>query len=110
MILVTGATGLVGSHLLVKLLQENEAVKALFRSEKQIEKVKNVFSFHNLQWSQFLFYIFSSIFVHQLLVQSIEFFKFDRFFEVILNILVTSVISIIFVLLYSLAFKIKEKV
>jgi len=47
MILVTGATGLVGSHLLVQLLQENEEVKALFRSEKQIEKVKNVFSFHN---------------------------------------------------------------
>jgi nucleoside-diphosphate-sugar epimerase len=47
MILVTGATGLVGSHLLVQLLQENEEVKALFRSEKQIEKTKNVFSFHN---------------------------------------------------------------
>jgi dihydroflavonol-4-reductase len=47
MILVTGATGLVGSHLLVQLLQENEEVKALFRSEKQIEKVKNVFAFHN---------------------------------------------------------------
>jgi dihydroflavonol-4-reductase len=46
MILVTGATGLVGSHLLVQLLRENEEVKALFRSEKQIEKVKNVFSFH----------------------------------------------------------------
>ena len=47
MILVTGATGLVGSHLLVKLLQKNEEVKALFRSEKQIEKVKNVFAFHH---------------------------------------------------------------
>lgn len=47
MILVTGATGLVGSHLLVQLLQENEEVKALFRSVKQIEKVKNVFAFHN---------------------------------------------------------------
>lgn len=45
MILVTGATGLVGSHLLVQLLQENEEVKALFRSEKQLEKVKNVFAF-----------------------------------------------------------------
>lgn len=45
MILVTGATGLVGSHLLVQLLQENEKVKALFRSEKQLEKVKNVFAF-----------------------------------------------------------------
>lgn len=47
MILVTGATGLVGSHLLVQLLQENEAVKALYRSEKQIEKVRNVFIFKN---------------------------------------------------------------
>lgn len=47
MILVTGATGLVGSHLLVQLLQENEEVKALFRSEKQLEKVKNVFAFKN---------------------------------------------------------------
>jgi len=57
MILVTGATGLVGSHLLVHLLQENEEVKALFRSEKQIEKVKNVFVhydqlalFDNIHW------------------------------------------------------------
>ena len=41
MILVTGATGLVGSHLLVQLLQENEAVKALYRTEHQIEKTKN---------------------------------------------------------------------
>jgi dihydroflavonol-4-reductase len=47
MILVTGATGLVGSHLLVQLLQENEEVKALFRSEKQLEKVKNIFAFKN---------------------------------------------------------------
>ena len=47
MILVTGATGLLGSHLLVQLLQENEEVKALFRSDKQIEKVKNVFAFYN---------------------------------------------------------------
>jgi len=47
MILVTGATGLVGSHLLVQLLQKNEVVKALFRCEKQLEKVKNVFAFHH---------------------------------------------------------------
>lgn len=47
MILVTGATGLVGSHLLVQLLQENEAVKALYRTEHQIEKTKNVFEFKN---------------------------------------------------------------
>ena len=47
MILVTGATGLVGSHLMVHLLQENEEVKALFRSENQIESVKNIFAFYN---------------------------------------------------------------
>lgn len=47
MILVTGATGLVGSHLLVQLLQDNEEVKALFRTEKQIEKVRQVFIFKN---------------------------------------------------------------
>ncbi len=57
MILVTGATGLVGSHLLVALLQENEAVKALYRSNAQIEKTKKVFAhknqlalFENIQW------------------------------------------------------------
>jgi nucleoside-diphosphate-sugar epimerase len=43
MILVTGATGLVGSHLLINLLQEANEVKALYRNEKNIEAVKNVF-------------------------------------------------------------------
>ena len=80
----------------------------IFKTSTEVSS--DIFSFHNLQWSQFLFYIFSSIFVHQFLVQSIEFFKFDRFFEVVLNILITSIISIIFVLIYTLAFKIKEKV
>ncbi len=47
MILVTGATGLVGSHLLVKLLQEEREVKALYRNEKNIEVVKNVFKYKN---------------------------------------------------------------
>ena len=47
MILVTGATGLVGSHLLVQLLQDKEEVKALYRTEKQIEKVRKVFIFKN---------------------------------------------------------------
>ena len=45
MILVTGATGLVGSHLLVKLLQEENEVKALYRNETKIEAVKNVFKY-----------------------------------------------------------------
>jgi dihydroflavonol-4-reductase len=45
MILVTGATGLVGSHLLVSLLQENYNVKALYRNSKHIQKVKNIFAY-----------------------------------------------------------------
>lgn len=68
------------------------------------------FSFQTLQWSQYLFFIFSSIFLHQFLVQYIEFFKLSRIFEIFINILATSAISFIFILLYSLAFKIKQKV
>ena len=47
MILVTGATGLVGSHLLISLLEENDSVKALYRNPKNIEKVRNVFANKN---------------------------------------------------------------
>lgn len=68
------------------------------------------FSFLSLQWSQFLLFIFSSIFLHQLVVQYLEFFKFSRFFEIFINILATSGISFIFILLYAMIFKIKQKV
>ncbi|QNS40874.1 rod shape-determining protein MreD [Chryseobacterium manosquense] len=68
------------------------------------------FSFQSLQWSQYLFFIFSSIFLHQLLVQYIEFFKFSRFFEIFMNVLATSAISFIFILIYALAFKVKQKI
>lgn len=68
------------------------------------------FSFESLQWSQFMLFIISSIFLHQLIVQYVEFFKLSRFFEVFLNILATSLISFVFILVYALAFKIKQKV
>lgn len=67
------------------------------------------FTFHNLQWSQFLLFIFSSIFVHQFLVQLLEFFKLNELIEVFLNIIVTSLISFIVILIYALLFKIKQK-
>ena len=46
MILVTGGTGLVGSHLLVRLVQENELIKATYRTLESIEKTKKVFSYY----------------------------------------------------------------
>ena len=47
MILVTGGTGLVGSHLLYKLVNENEQVKAIYRRPHTLERVKHVFSYYS---------------------------------------------------------------
>jgi len=74
------------------------------------ETSTDFFSFQSLQWMQFLLFILSSIFFHQLLVQYIEFFKLTRFFEIFLNVLVSSVISFIFIVIYALMFKIKQRV
>ncbi|MGC1633532.1 MAG: NAD-dependent epimerase/dehydratase family protein [Gelidibacter sp.] len=46
MILVTGGTGLVGSHLLYKLLQTNDKVRAIYKREHKLELVKKVFSYY----------------------------------------------------------------
>ncbi len=46
MILVTGATGLVGTHLLVKLVQEKRQIRALYRSEAKKEHTREVFSYY----------------------------------------------------------------
>lgn len=47
MILVTGGTGLVGSHLLFQLLKKNNAVRAIYRSDNTLKKVKKVFSYYS---------------------------------------------------------------
>ena len=47
MVLVTGATGLVGSHLVLQLLENNERVRAIYRSAASVEKTKSVFAFYN---------------------------------------------------------------
>jgi len=59
MILVTGATGLVGSHLILSLLENNSTVRAIYRNEKSIEKTKSIFElygkeilFDSIQWIQ----------------------------------------------------------
>lgn len=43
MVLVTGATGLVGSHLAIHLLENGENVRAIFRNHEAIQKTKAVF-------------------------------------------------------------------
>lgn len=57
--LITGATGLVGSHLLIKLIREGLPVKALFRNETAREKTMRFLSaqipaylesLHNIEW------------------------------------------------------------
>lgn len=47
MILVTGGTGLVGSHLLFKLVQKGHPVRAIYRTKEKIEMVKHVFSYYS---------------------------------------------------------------
>lgn len=46
MILVTGGTGLVGAHLLFHLLNENQSVRAIYRSTSKFENVKRIFSYY----------------------------------------------------------------
>jgi len=59
MILVTGGTGLVGSHLLYELLKKNERIKAIYRRAHTLERVKTVFAYyaenaselyHRIEW------------------------------------------------------------
>lgn len=45
MILVTGSTGMLGAHLLFKLIKKGENVKALKRQTSNIKNVKKVFSY-----------------------------------------------------------------
>ncbi|WP_264618919.1 NAD-dependent epimerase/dehydratase family protein [Flavobacterium sp. 7A] len=59
MILLTGGTGLVGAHLLLRLIENGEKVRATYRNKKGITKTKNLFSyykkealFNNIEWKQ----------------------------------------------------------
>ncbi|NJM15380.1 MAG: NAD-dependent epimerase/dehydratase family protein [Bacteroidales bacterium] len=53
MYLVTGGTGLLGSHLLVELTQTNDFVKAIYRNETKKSITKEVFSYHLPEWKAF---------------------------------------------------------
>jgi nucleoside-diphosphate-sugar epimerase len=47
MILVTGGTGLVGSHLLYQLVKSNNKVRATYRRKKTLERVSHVFGYYS---------------------------------------------------------------
>jgi nucleoside-diphosphate-sugar epimerase len=46
MVLVTGGTGLVGSHLLLHLIENGESVRAIYRNWDHIQKTKSVFELY----------------------------------------------------------------
>ena len=54
MILVTGGTGLVGSHLLKQLIKGEESIRAIYRDEKSLNKIKHFFILFNISWSDVL--------------------------------------------------------
>ena len=47
MIFVTGGTGLLGSHLLFQLTKEHAPIKAIFRDQKKIELVRQLFLYYD---------------------------------------------------------------
>jgi len=59
MILVTGGTGLVGAHLLLHLIENEESVRAIYRNLESKQKTKDLFSlykktalFEKIDWIQ----------------------------------------------------------
>jgi len=55
MILVTGGTGLVGSHLLCELTQRNELIRASYRTEIKKEETRKLFEFYFQEKAQEFF-------------------------------------------------------
>ena len=52
MILVTGGTGMVGTHLLMDLMKGDKPIRAIYRSEKSLKKAKRVFELYCIDWEE----------------------------------------------------------
>lgn len=55
MVLVTGGTGLLGSHLLVELTQQHDQITAIYRNQSKIDTVKKCFDFYLAENATFYF-------------------------------------------------------
>lgn len=48
MVLVTGGSGLVGAHILLKLIKESKTpIRAIYRNENSLKKAKTIFAYYN---------------------------------------------------------------
>ncbi len=52
MILVTGGTGLLGSHILFQLVLKGQRVKAIYRDYNSIQKVEQLFSYYSKDYQK----------------------------------------------------------
>lgn len=50
MVLITGATGFLGSHLLIHLLEKGENVRAIYRNASKLGTVKSLFIFYQKEY------------------------------------------------------------
>lgn len=48
MVFVTGATGLIGSYLLMELAKKGESIRAMIRKNSSLKAVQNLFDLHSL--------------------------------------------------------------
>jgi dihydroflavonol-4-reductase len=53
MILITGATGLIGSHLLFQLVSSGERVRILVRDRGRLAGIRRVFTYYGSDWGQY---------------------------------------------------------
>jgi nucleoside-diphosphate-sugar epimerase len=52
MVLVTGGTGMLGSHLLLHLLRQNDEIKAIKRKNSDLTNIKKIFEFYNVNYEE----------------------------------------------------------
>ncbi len=82
----------------------------IFRSSTLTTSSQVYFSFQNLQWSQFITFIFTGILLHQLLVYLLENFSFANFGRMMIGVGISGVLSFAFIMILALIFKVKNKI